>query len=527
MIELESAINNVLDRLDTSLARSTWESRRRYFNQLKAVAKQIGISKPCQGLYDSFISDDHGSAERRAEHIRCVKLLDAYVGTNARDQHGILYNEPAMPVTALMDEYFKAVTFPLRESVDISFLILKAEQAMSHLALTTSTSGQYRHAFMEIRRHFYDEGRSDYSERLIRSYVCSITEMRDAGRMKQWKWKINRKAAYILAEVAATGDFLWRNISKSKQCDNDGLETIRQRYVGSLKERNLSQNTIDLHCYVFRNALKHSKIKDSSELHVLSPANVQLMIAGFAGKCSKRSMATILPILRGILGFLFDAGDVKNNLAGMVMSGFVQRRNVAVYLSPKDESILLAKLETATKRDKAVIMLALRYGLRDCDICGLTLNEIDWRNDRIGLIQKKTGKPISFPLFPDVGNALMDYILNERPNGYSGYPYVFLRVQAPHNRISSVYSICSRLFLQNNIQPVNGSSRGVHVFRYTVVHRLLEKKVPHRVITEILGHTSKEADKPYLSLEEGMLQECALDLSVIGSISWKGGGANA
>jgi integrase len=251
------------------------------------------------------------------------------------------------------------------------------------------------------------------------------------------------------------------------------------------------------------------------------------MIAGFAGECNKRSMATILPILRAVLSFLFDVGYAKNNLAGMVMRGFVQRGNVAAYLSQKDESTLLANLGTATKRDKAVIMLALRYGLRDCDICGLTLDGIDWRNDRIGLIQKKTGKPISLPLLSEVGNALMDYILNERPNKAGGCPNVFLRMQAPHNRLSSVYSICSKFFTQNNIQPVNGSIKGAHVFRYTIVHRLLEKKVPHRVITEILGHTSKEADKPYLSLEEGMLRECALDLSIIGSISWKGGGANA
>jgi integrase len=527
MMELESAINSVLDRLVTSLARSTWESRRRYFNQLKAVAKQMGINEPCQELYDSFIADDHGSAERRAMHTMCVKLLDAYACTNARGQCGVLYNEPEMPVTALMDEYFKDVTFPSRESLDISFLILKAEHTMRHLALTASTSGQYRHAFMEIRRYFHDRGQTDYSLRSIHSYVCSITELRDTGRMKQWKWKINRKAACILMEVAATGDFIWRKISKNKRCDNHGLEKVRQRYVGSLKERNLSQNTIDLHDYVFRNALKHSKTKGESELYKLAPANVQSMVAGFAGKCNKRSMATILPILRAVLGFLFGEGDVKNNLAGMVMSGFVQRRNVAAYLSRKDEDILRGKLEMATKRDKAVIMLALSYGLRDCDICGLTLDGIDWRNDRIGLIQKKTGKPMSLPLLPDVGNALMDYILNERPNKAGGCSNVFLRMQAPHNRLSSVYSICSKFFTQNNIQPVNGSIKGIHIFRYTVVHRLLEKKVPHQIITEILGHTSREADKPYLSLEEGMLKECALDLSVIGSISWKGGGVNA
>jgi hypothetical protein len=76
------------------------------------------------------------------------------------------------------------------------------------------------------------------------------------------------------------------------------------------------------------------------------------------------------------------------------------------------------------------------------------------------------------------------------------------------------------------IKPVNGNATGVHLFRYSLVHRLLTAKVPHQVITDTLGHTSKESDKPYLSMEESMLRMCALDLSVIGGLTWKGDGIN-
>jgi site-specific recombinase XerD len=116
----------------------------------------------------------------------------------------------------------------------------------------------------------------------------------------------------------------------------------------------------------------------------------------------------------------------------------------------------------------------------------------------------------------------MDYITKERPAS-SKYPYVFLRAQAPHIKLSSVYPICSNLLRAKSIAPVNGAATGAHLFRYTMVHRLLMAKAPRQVITGILGHTSKEADKPYLSMEESMLRMCALDLSVIGCISWEGG----
>jgi integrase len=226
------------------------------------------------------------------------------------------------------------------------------------------------------------------------------------------------------------------------------------------------------------------------------------------------------------LAFFHTTGLISKDLSGIVMGCFVQRCSVAAYLSEKDQVKLVAQLAKESKRTKAVILLAMHLGLRDCDICNLTFQVIDWRDDRIRLIQKKTGEPLVLPLLSDVGNALMDYILNERPKRTDNYPYIFLRRQAPHQKLTSVYPICSRLLRCLGIKPVNGTATGVHLFRYSIAHKLLAAKVPRQVITDALGHTSKESDKPYLSMDESMLRMCALDLSDIGRISWKGGASN-
>lgn len=234
-------------------------------------------------------------------------------------------------------------------------------------------------------------------------------------------------------------------------------------------------------------------------------------------------MAILLPILCSILKSLHKDGLIKNDLSGMVMGTFVQKGCVAAYIGQKDQAKLVAGLDNESKRTRAIVLLALRLGLRDCDICNLTFQEIDWQHDRIKLIQEKTGKPLVLPLRPDVGNALMDYILHERPKRDDHYPYIFLREQAPYNKLTTVYSTCSKLLTRMKIKPVNGTASGAHIFRYSMVHNLLVAKVPHQVITDTLGHTSKESDKPYLSMEESMLRMCALDLSVIGRVTWKGG----
>jgi integrase len=524
MTKLEETINTILQQLKPELASETLESRRRYFDQMIRLAEALSITEPCQELYDAFIADDNGSPERHSLHARCVKLVDASAGTHAKNEHGILFNEPHLPEEATVRELFQNQKFPITTGACIDYLIVQAGIEMKYLNLTDSTNGQYRHSWMDIRRYFNATGSHEYNESLMQDFLQKINTQRSNGSMKKWKWKINRKAAQVLMEVANTGHFHWGVIHKNISCNTQEVEHIRQQYLDSLKQKNLSRSTIGLHDYVFRKMVEFGGIDTQGDLLSLTPQAVRLVIIKLAGICRRRSMATILPILRSILKSLNTDGLIQRELSGMVMGAFVQKGSVATYICEKDQAKLVTGLDKQSKRTSAIILFALRLGLRDCDICNLTFQEIDWQHDRIRLVQKKTGKPLILPLLPDVGNALMDYILNERPKRDDHYPYIFLRKQAPYNKLTSVYSICSKLLSRMEIKPVNGTATGVHIFRYSMVHNLLAAKVPHQVITDTLGHTSKESDKPYLSMEESMLRMCALDLSVIGRITWEGGG---
>jgi len=522
---LEIITNTVLRQLKHELASETWESRRRYFAQMIKLAESLGITEPCTELYEAFIADDNGSHERRSLHWRCVRLIDQVAGTKARDEHGILLNEPTLPCEAETQLFFSDREYPVA-NVNIDYIIVKTEIEMRYLQLTVSTVGQYKHSWSDIRRYFHNAGITVYDEALLKKYVQEINVLRDNGSMNEWKWKINRKAAYVLIEVANTGRFSWKSINKGTSSDNPELENIRQSYMRELEQRNFSKSTITLYDFVLRKMLYFAGFKVLNDLASFSTTLIQHIILSFSKICNKRSMATILPILRSQLRYFFDVGVIQTDLSGIVMSAFVQKGSVATYISKPDQEKLIIKLDDVTKRNKAIVLIALKLGLRDCDICSLTFDDIDWRKDIISLNQEKTGEPLILPLFPDVGNALTDYILNERPKRADRYQYVFLREQAPYNKLASVYHICSKLFNQLNINPINGNTRGPHTLRYSMVHRLLSAKVPHQVITDALGHTSKESNKPYISMEDNMLRMCALDLSVIGKVSWEGGASN-
>lgn len=163
-------------------------------------------------------------------------------------------------------------------------------------------------------------------------------------------------------------------------------------------------------------------------------------------------------------------------------------------------------------RDKAIGLLALFTGLRGCDILGLKLKDIDWENDLILINQEKTGVPLKLPLRPIVGNAIYDYICQERPK--CSAEEIFIRrypVYLPL-REGSAYNIAERIMKAAGIRQSNGRRRGLHIFRHHVATSLLNQDVPQPVISSVMGHSSPSSLNPYLSADFIHLKECALSI---------------
>jgi integrase len=68
-----------------------------------------------------------------------------------------------------------------------------------------------------------------------------------------------------------------------------------------------------------------------------------------------------------------------------------------------------------TKRDRAIVMIAMYTGLRGCDIASLSINDINRGSNELHIVQKKNGEELELTILPCVSNAIYDYIINERP----------------------------------------------------------------------------------------------------------------
>ncbi|MBW8382528.1 MAG: integrase, partial [Youngiibacter sp.] len=202
MNKLEETINKVLEEIKPQHTVGTFDSRKCALNRLLRFAITNGFEEPCQELYDAFTAVDKGSSDIWFQVSHAVRLVDLIAGTMAKDKSGRLYNEPPLPTEEVVLLYFQKVTFPVSSDTDINYLIVFSEHQLMYYKLSQSTIGQYRHAWIDIRRYCKDHHSSSYCKGTILDYIREISATQANGRMQTWKWKINRKAASVLVETA-------------------------------------------------------------------------------------------------------------------------------------------------------------------------------------------------------------------------------------------------------------------------------------------------------------------------------------
>ena len=168
-------------------------------------------------------------------------------------------------------------------------------------------------------------------------------------------------------------------------------------------------------------------------------------------------------------------------------------------------------------RDRAIILLGLRMGIRISDILILELSQIDWANGTIHFCQKKTSVEKILPMPVEVGNALFLYLTEGRPKVQRRY--VFIAHKAPYQKINRGVGskiIKKAFFDRGNEMP------GFHSVRKTYATGRFRSSCSYSEVADLLGHTSTETVHKYISLDEERMRLCPISLEEAG-ISMKGG----
>ena len=127
------------------------------------------------------------------------------------------------------------------------------------------------------------------------------------------------------------------------------------------------------------------------------------------------------------------------------------------------------------RRDRAIMLLLARLGLRAGDVLRLRLGDIDWEQATLKVLGKGRREAL-LPLPQEVGDAMLVYLEHDRPQ--TDDDHAFFRVLAPQAPLSgnAVSQIVSRAMRRAG---VTGPSRGAHVLRCSAASELLKLSLIH------------------------------------------------
>ena len=356
-------------------------------------------------------------------------------------------------------------------------------------------------AFHEKRNQkFYDPA-------LIEDYIASVHKMYENGKFEKSRRNGLIKAAVYIRDYAENG-----TINQIKKNIPDRLTPHFRGILEKLKRsvnwsESLKRNVI----YAAHTYFVYLASADIYDVAETKEDIIRSYLLQKAEIMKSGSLNTIRRNLKHLHTWLYENGLISSDFSD-VLSFAVPGEHRIKRPVPNDEiAVMFATIDRNTtigKRDYAILMIAVVTGLRSADITALRFSDIDWVNGEIKLSQKKTDVPLALPLTKDVAEALMDYILNGRPN--CDLEEIFLRSRIPYTTLGrrGVYSAL------NNIRLKAGLSKcSVHGIRRALGTNMVIAGVPLTTVAQVLGHSDISSTKQYISLDSVHLKECALSLS--------------
>jgi site-specific recombinase XerD len=152
------------------------------------------------------------------------------------------------------------------------------------------------------------------------------------------------------------------------------------------------------------------------------------------------------------------------------------------------------------------LLLLARLGLRAGDITHLRLGDIDWKSASIQVCGKGR-RQTQLPLTQEIGQAIVDYLQNGRPQ--CNADTVFVSCDAPFRSIGSAAVSMIVVRTLRRVGVVRPSRGAAHLLRHSVATSMLRQGATLEDIAGILRHSSIETTQIYAKVDIAALQQIA------------------
>jgi integrase/recombinase XerD len=271
--------------------------------------------------------------------------------------------------------------------------------------------------------------------------------------------------------------------------------------------RGISERTVDRHGRMVMRLL--SGLGDDPGTY--DAELIRRVILAETQKSSRPNVKTMTTALRGYLRFLAAHGACRPWLDWAVPT-IPQWRLSALprYLPLTDVERLIASCDltkTHGIRDKAILLLLARLGLRAGDILGMRLDDIMWDEGALR-VRGKGRREVQLPLPQDAGDALLDYLERARPLVKDDR--IFLRSSAPYRSFTGPCAISGVVKLALKRAGITDApSRGANLLRHSAATGMLRAGATLDAIGAMLRHRSVDTTAHYAKVDIAMLRQIA------------------
>jgi integrase/recombinase XerD len=240
------------------------------------------------------------------------------------------------------------------------------------------------------------------------------------------------------------------------------------------------------------------------------PANLRAFVLDRAPRHGRGKAKLVVTALRTFVRYLIAQGlcPVGLDAAIPTIAGW-RLAALPRYLPAADVERVLAVCDPATvtgARERAILLLLARLGLRAGDVCSLRLPDIDWAQATIR-VSGKSHRAVQLPLSQEIGDALLHYLATARPAASSDH--LFPRTKPPVGGSVSTDSISN--IVRRNMKRAGVRARlpGAHLLRNSAATSLLAEGASLQSIAVLLRHRSLDTTTLYAKVDFKVLRRLA------------------
>lgn len=296
--------------------------------------------------------------------------------------------------------------------------------------------------------------------------------------------------------------------------EKSGVDLLVDEYSSYLQqERGLAVTTIGQYLWCARQFLKRLYDTGRVRLSSLRAREIADFVRQEAPRHSTfKAIKMMTTVLRSFLRFARYRGYIDRDLAAAVpaVAGWsmasIPRAMPLKYVRRVLENSKQRRTPTGL-RDRAILLLLARLGLRAREIVRLELNDIDWTGGSLRILGKG-GHERPLPLPHDVGRAIANYLKRGRP--VSSCRRVFLRTRAPVRGLNGSGAVCQVVRRALKRSRIKSAITGSHQFRHALATDMLRQGLSLTEIGQVLRHRSPNATRTYAKVDLQALREVAL-----------------